>query len=153
MSRQIASARDRLDNLFTKNAAIDDDEINAHWARYLCVRVAGFIEIVIKEIIKDYSNRTASPAVSRYVEKTTQNMTNLRAEKLKQLLNSFNVEWQQSWDKLLSEQQKSAFDSIFANRNLIAHGGDSGITYVRVKEYYAQVKQGLNFVEDIVKRQ
>jgi RiboL-PSP-HEPN len=33
-------------------------------------------------------------------------------------------------------EPKDAIDSVVNNRNLIAHGADVGITYVRIKRYY-----------------
>lgn len=45
---EINRYKQRLDNLFEQISAISDNfELKAHWARYLCVLVAGFIETSI----------------------------------------------------------------------------------------------------------
>jgi hypothetical protein len=59
-------------------------------------------------------------------------------EKLKQLIESFDPEW---WGQMVQNRvdELAAFDSVTAVRNSIAHGEDTGITLLRVAEYFRQV--------------
>ena len=49
----IASEIDSIKALFKKAEEIEDDELKSHFARYLCVRVAGLLENSMKHMIKD----------------------------------------------------------------------------------------------------
>ncbi|NJO84423.1 MAG: hypothetical protein HC828_17695 [Blastochloris sp.] len=61
------SQKDRLDNLFKKASAMDDAEMQAHFARYLCVLVSGFLENAIREIYSTYARGQSSPYAANYV--------------------------------------------------------------------------------------
>ena len=57
-------------------------------------------------------------------------------------------EWGEELEEFLGENgRKDAIDAIMANRHLIAHGQDAGITVVRVKEYLDKCIQVLEFIE------
>jgi hypothetical protein len=49
---------------------------------------------------------------------------------------------------LALEGRREAIDAIMANRHLIAHGSNSGITLVRVKEYLSKSVQVIEFIEE-----
>ncbi len=54
-NRETVQAKDRLDYLFSRvNEFSEDLELQSHWARYLCVRVSGFIETSIRSILSEY---------------------------------------------------------------------------------------------------
>ena len=46
------------------------------------------------------------------------------------------------------EGRKDAIDSIMANRHLIAHGKNSGISLVRVKDYLEKSIEVIEFIEN-----
>ncbi|MBF8294531.1 MAG: hypothetical protein HW389_1076 [Bacteroidetes bacterium] len=57
--------------------------------------------------------------------------------------------WGEELLKFVSvDGRKEALDTIIANRNRIAHGEDSGITIVRIKEYLEKSIEVLEFVEN-----
>jgi hypothetical protein len=44
-------------------------------------------------------------------------------------------------------QRKDALDSIIANRHQIAHGRDVGLSYIRMKNYYGEVKDIVAYLQ------
>ena len=69
MDVEIIRRRDRLDHLFSRVETFTGDiELQSHWARYLCILVAGFIETSIRGILSEYSRSKATPQVANYAE-------------------------------------------------------------------------------------
>ena len=132
----------RLDAVFARVDALPADaEIRSDFARYLCVLVSGFLETAIAELLLEHSRRSGAPTLQRFVDSKTSNFTNANAEKLLQLLGSFDPQWRTAAEDFLQDEFKTAVDSVVNLRNGIAHGRNTGITYIRVKDYYDAVKQ------------
>ena len=123
-------------------------ELQAHWARYLCVLSAGFLENALADVYSSYARSCANPSVANYVEASLGRIQNPKADRFLQIARAFNVEWQESLEHYLSEDgRKDAIDSIMANRHLIAHGKDSGISLARVADYLGKCVQVIEFIE------
>jgi len=60
---------------------------------------------------------------------------------------AFDRSWEESLATFIeTDGRKDAIDAIIANRHLIAHGKDSGISLARIPEY---LKKGVEVVEFI----
>ena len=57
-----------IDDLFkkTKVAVGDNIEMQSHWAKYLCILSAGFLETALSEIYIEFSKTAASEPVANY---------------------------------------------------------------------------------------
>ncbi len=140
----------RLDRAFETTANVDDDEVKSHLARYLCVLTSGYLETAIKTILRDYVYNRSTPYIHSYVIFSTNNLTNLKSEKISDQLSHFCSEWKEKFDTTLTDEEKSSVNSVVANRNQIAHGQNSDVTYVRIKEWYKNIKHVILKVEQIV---
>jgi hypothetical protein len=140
----------RLDRVFETSKAIDDDEIKAHYSRYLCVLTSGYLEESIKIIIRSYVSNKAHTNVSNYVNLKTKDITNLNTERLVQFLNSFNSEWRLKFESILNDEEKAAIESVIANRHQIAHGQNVGVSYVSVNAWYRNIKKVVEKIAIIV---
>lgn len=146
---EVARRRQRLSALF---AAIDGvglgPELTAHYSRYLCVLVSGYAEQSVKELVVQYCRTQSSEPIQRYVGTQLRRLRNIDLEKLRQLVESFRVEW---WAELEMKRsdELSAFGSIATVRNAISHGGETGITMGVVKQYFDQISTVL---EDLCNR-
>ena len=138
----------RLDNLFKKTGALRDDlELQAQWARYLCVLVAGFLETAISGIYTQYAQQCAAPNVASFVATRLDRFTNPKMETIVQLARSFNRTWGATLATQTEGEIKDALDSVCNSRNLIAHGRDTGITFARISSYYQQVVALVEMIE------
>jgi len=137
MNPILLSEKQRIDSLFDRISTLPiDEEFYAHWSRYLCVLISGFIENAMRILLTEYSKSKSHPNVSNYVSKQIKRITNLNIEKILQLLGSFDSEWRNVVEQNITDAQKDAIDSIIANRHNIVHGRSVGITIHRVKNYY-----------------
>jgi RiboL-PSP-HEPN len=136
---EVTRYRMRLDHLFAKIDEIPSGniELESHWARYLCVLVAGYVDVGVQEIHIEYARQHgAAPAVLKFVESRLRRTHNFNMDDLIQLVGLFDPIVAAELRVELQGEPKDSIDSINNNRNLIAHGADVGITYVRIKRYY-----------------
>jgi len=140
----------RLDRVFEISKKIHDDEIKSHYSKYLCVLLSGFIEESLKVILLNYTSNKSHPNVWNYVDLSTQNLSNLNAEKLGIALNQFCSQWKDKYDACLTGEEKDSIDSVVANRHQIAHGKNVGVTFTRVESWYTNIKRVIEKVNFIV---
>jgi hypothetical protein len=143
----VAAHRSRIDAVFTRTAGVTDLQTQADMSRYLCVLVSGFIEQAARHIYTNYARTRSNPQVARYVERQLDGFTNANATKLCQVSRAFDSQWAKDLESYLAGQRKDALDSIIANRHHIAHGRDVGLTYIRMKDYYGEVKDVVAYLE------
>ena len=139
-----------LQSLFKKTsiATNSDIEMQAHWAKYLCVLSAGFLENALTQIYISFCRNAASEPVANYTSLSLTKIQNPKCTKFVELAASFKKEWGDELEKFVSDGgRKEALDSIVANRHLIAHGKDSGITLSRLQEYLNKSIQVIDFIE------
>lgn len=123
--------------------------MQSHWARYLCIRVSGFLEVAVSIIYKKYAKDKAHPFVVNYVEKQLSSFQNPKMEKILNITRSFNPKWAEELELELENNSeiKDSIDSIVDVRNKIAHGENVGITYIRIKRYYEVALKLMEFLE------
>lgn len=148
-NQKVARYKQQLNDLFDKIDKFpqDDLELRSHWARYLCIRVAGFLEVSIGAIFIQYAKDTSAPFVANYVESQLKNFHNPNMDKISKLARSFNPLWAEELFEKTEGEIKDSIVSILAHRNLIAHGGNSGITYSKIKDYYRNAIKLVELIE------
>jgi len=148
-NQDVRRQRERLNYLFKQISAIGGDiELQSHWAKYLCVLVAGFLETSIRAIYGYHAQVNASPKVANFVEVRLRRIQNMNMEAILQLTRSFSPEWADQLEKETEGERKDAIDSILANRHLIAHGESVEITYSRIERYYERAVEVLELIEN-----
>ncbi|MGD2086648.1 MAG: MAE_28990/MAE_18760 family HEPN-like nuclease [Candidatus Aminicenantes bacterium] len=150
MERKLAEQINKLDSIFGSVSVIYDEELLSHYAKYLCILTSGLIENSLKIILNDYSSKASAPNIANYLNNQFKNITNLKDSKIQSILGCFSQEWKEEYLSKISSEQKDALDSLVTNRNQIAHGHNVGITYVRVKEYYKQIKDVIYLLKEII---
>lgn len=139
----------KLDSLFKKAREISEDaEVQAHWARYLCVLVCGFLEIAVRTTYREYARNKAHPNVSNYVTRKLDLFRSPKMGNIVELTKLFSKEWADDLELATEGQLKDAVDSIVAVRHEIAHGKDTGISYVQLREYYQSAVKVAKLLEE-----
>lgn len=148
-NRQVHQRKQRLDAVFSRTSVLPpDDEALAHWARYLCVLVSGFLENSVREVLTEFARTRSDPAVARYVAADLSGLTNARATKIVELVARFGPDHRSAVERAIEGDMRDALDSVVANRNLIAHGGNVGLTLPVVRDYYARVVRAVEAIEE-----
>ena len=74
---------------------------------------------------------------------------NPKAERLLIFVGFFDPNWRNQLEEYISGERKDALDSIVNLRNDIAHGKSVGITYDRIKRYYDNGREVVEFINDM----
>lgn len=86
--------------------------------------------------------------MANFVEATLARVQNPKANRFVETARAFDPAWIDSLTAFLDEEgRRDAIDAIMSNRHLIAHGKDSGISLVRVKEYLKKSVEVVEFIE------
>lgn len=142
--------KQRIEWLINQAKTFDGDqlELQSHWARYLCVLVAGFLENAISEVYSSYVQKCSNEQVANYVEAVLGRIQNPKAQKFLETARSFNRDWELSLNDYIEQNgRKDAIDSVMTNRHLIAHGKDSGITLARLDQYFKKGVEVIDYIE------
>lgn len=146
----IHSHQQRIDAVFERTGhLVDDLELQADQARYLCVLVSGFIEKAMCEVVFEHARRVGAPSLQRFVEAHAGRFTNANSEKVLQLLGTFDPDWRREVAVILVDEYKDAFDSVVSLRHQIAHGSSVGVTYVRIKNYFHAITHIIERIQRI----
>ena len=137
-----------IDSLFEKGASFKGKEESlAHWTRYLCVLVSGWLEISVCEIYGDYAEKKSSGHVSHYVSKQLDKFWDPSMDKILALTCDFSPDWMKMLEGATKGEIKAAINSIVSQRNLIAHGESSSISFEQLKKYYDKAIEGIRIIE------
>jgi len=146
MNQEVWRYRQRLDGLFKRTGQMADFELQAHWARYLCVLTSGFLEVSIRALFGQYARVVSAPSVATFVEKRLEEFQSPKMNNICGLTREFNPAWADQLESDTAGELKDAVDSIVANRHQIAHGRDVGISHTQMKEYYARAVKVVDLV-------
>ena len=149
-TKRLHEITSKLDRIFNSSSKIEEDEIKSHLSRYLCVLTSGYIEEAVKIIIRNYVSDKSHPNISNHINSSTHYITNLNCEKIGSFLNTFNNEWKEKFDNQISDEERDAINSIVANRHLIAHGSNVGVSFVRVNNWYKNTKSVVIKIQNII---
>ena len=147
---EVCRLKQQLDATFKRAKSVGQDpELQADFARYLCVLVSGYIERAVVALVLEHARRKGAPTLQRFVEQQTKTFANPKVSRVQELLGSFDQDWHQDLKESLDDEQRDAVDSIVAQRNTIAHGGSVGLTYSRISDYYQQAQRVIDRVAEL----
>lgn len=152
MSGESARYKNRLDALFEKVKELQDVELQSEWAKYLCVRVSGYLEVSIRTVYTEYARNKSHKNVAKFVSSRLSGFQNPNMDIIFQRAGAFNSDWRKELESI-DEELKSSVNSIVTLRNKIAHGDDVDLTYRRINEYYQNAIKVLQFMENQCNRE
>lgn len=132
---EVRSQQKRLAAVFALIDGVDvGSEAKAHYARYLCIRLAGFAEQSLKDLVSAHARKQSAPTVHRFVEERMGRMWGINQTKLKDTLDALNPDW---WNELVKKhpEEVEALHSVGRLRDNISHGGDNGVGIQQVQAY------------------
>jgi hypothetical protein len=132
----------------TPAATGGDIELQAHWARYICVLAAGFLENALFEIYAAVIRAGASAAVASFASSRLEKISNPKSARFLETARAFKAIWADELERFVADDgRKDAIDSIMSNRHLIAHGEHSGITIARLQQFFERSVTVVEFLE------
>jgi len=153
VSKYAKAKLDYLDSLFHDFENQDlDDYTKSHVAKYLTVLCSGIFEDIIKNFVIELTHRAnINNEIKDFVFKQIQrSLRNPDYDNLKSFLKKFNKDWVKRLSDGIEEKNKDALTSIINNKNLIAHGESSTITFSIVREHYEDSKIIIEQLDSII---
>ncbi len=150
INHKLTSQIERLNDLFRKvdSACGSDIEMRSHWAKYLCVLSAGFLENAIEEVFSDFARNAASKPVADFSMSALSKIQNPNMTKFLDIAKSFKPEWAVALEAYVDQDgRREAINSIIKNRHEIAHGKYSGITISQIKQYLEKAIDVVEFID------
>lgn len=137
----------RLENMLDREPENLEDQ--AHWAKYICVLINGYLEQSIRELILEYVFIHTNNVTLQYIDKSWPRPLNLRCRPFGKFLEKFNKVWSIEFRRWLDEndQYEKELDAIVSSRNNIAHGKEANATNVTLPF----VKKKLMVANELVK--
>ncbi len=134
----------------TRTSCGDNLELQGHWGKYICILAAGFLENAISEVYIPLVNNSSSPAVSNFAQRTLQKIQNPKSSRFIAIAHSFKKEWGEDLEIFLNDDNdlKDAIDSIMRNRHLIAHGKNTSVSVIKIKEQLERSVKIIEFIEN-----
>jgi hypothetical protein len=148
--QQLKSLIQRADEACNGNA-----ELQAEWARYLCVLSAGLLENAIKILYSEFAKGKVTAPIANYISSTLSPIRSPKPQKFIETAAIFKDEWKMELESYLDDNgRREAIDSIMTHRHSIAHGKsrNSNITLTKLKDYLAKCIEALEFIEQQCKR-
>lgn len=130
------------------SALSSEAELLAHWAKYCCVLISGYIEQATKEIYTEFAEKGAPLKVSRYVRETWNNSKNMKCDAIKTILHSFDEEWGREFEAWVSvDERKKEINEIITWRNHISHGEEAKTNNVTLHSVKSKLRVAIELVD------
>lgn len=149
--RAVARHRSRLDAAFDRIQAIGEDELEARadFARYLCVLVSGYLEQSVNELLFEHCRQQASESVQRYARWHLVRFGNATKGNIVAVCGRFDESWGEDLEHFIVDERAAAVGSIVKERHRIAHGENSDISYVRVRDYREKIDEVIDRIAEL----
>lgn len=150
---RITSEERRLNKLVADldKGVIDADLGLQHvFSSYLVLAGAGHIENSVIHILSEYGRTHGNSAVKRFIEKTIARNNSLNCEKIKIILDQFDVTWWSLLEAATLESEREAVDSLKTLRDQIAHGHRNGTGFSVVNGYFDSAKSFIQKFSTVV---
>lgn len=107
------------------------------------------IPAAVVEILIEYLRKHSDNRVQENGEQRLRQLTNLKVQRLIDVVGSFDHDWRRDLEIFLVDEYKDAVNSIVDLRNNNSHGHYVGVTMSRVQDYYSRIGAVVDHVADL----
>jgi hypothetical protein len=154
MVRSIELRRRRTEAVFERArlvATLDRGaELEADYARHLCILLSGFVEKGVAELVLAYADGKSARPVLAYLEANLRRLTNVDKERLLTVVGQLDFRWRTEIDGFVIDERREALNSIIGLRNDIAHGGGGSISLGQVSQYWVHIQAVVDYLESML---
>ena len=146
IDREILECEKHLDSTGTRNS-----EIENYLVRYLLVRICAEYETRIAILVQKRCSRTNDEHLMRFAHWGAEIVaTRFNISDLKGTLNKFGDDYQKSFtDAVMNKDCHRAWDSIYNNRQTVAHG--NGMVLMTVDDLKTAYEDSVIVIDELVK--
>lgn len=142
-AQELAKLKAQIEALYVRAdpRSVDDPELASDLARYLCLRVAGYLEQAMSVCIRDRCLKGSWGIAQSFAMSWTDRMPNMSADAYVKVVGRFGPALASGANDVLAEDERRAtLNSLIGIRNDIAHGKNQGISREQAWEYFKVVE-------------
>jgi hypothetical protein len=124
--------------------------VRAELCKYCCVLASAAVDLCIEDCILEYGERANDHRIGLFIKKQINRARNPTINTLCIMLESFDPAWRNGLETYATEPIRSDIGSIVHNRNEIAHGRNSTITFGRLLPWIKTAKTLCAEIERII---
>jgi RiboL-PSP-HEPN len=146
---QVKRLKAELDDLYIRSdpRQIADPEIGGDLARYLCVRVSGYLEQATAVILRSHCTKQSWGNVQQFAVSWLDRTPNLNSDALVKMVRRFNNQIAEELEGFLAvEERGSGLNSLIGLRNDIAHGRQQGMSREQAWEYFTLAESVIDWL-------
>jgi hypothetical protein len=148
--REVEFRKRRLEGILARAAAISSEEVQADYARHICVLLSGFVEKSVGEIVTQYASDKGSARLRSYVESSLRKLTNVDKQRLLDVVGAFDAAWRIEMENFVIDERQAAINSVVGLRNDIAHGGAASVSLRQISKYWQGVQEIIDKLSEIM---
>lgn len=140
---QVKRLKSELDELYIRAdpRTVPDPEVAGDLARYLCVRVSGYLEQTTAIILRSHCAKNSWGDVQQFAMSWLDRTPNLGSDALIKLVRRFNKHAADDLEEFLSvEERGPGLNALIGLRNDIAHGKQQGLSREQAWDYFELVE-------------
>jgi len=148
---KIKSLREDLEGLYVRADPrdIEDLELASDLARYLCIRVSGYLEQSTGVILKDFCEKNSWGAVQSFAHSWLDRSPNLSVDALVRLVGRFDAGLSRELEKFLAVNERGGrLNSLIGIRNDVSHGRNQGISRGQAWSYFETAEEIVEWLLD-----
>ena len=124
--------------------------VTAELCKYCCILASAAIDVCVEDCLLEYSERGGDARIGSYIKRQISKARNPTIGTLCAMLDSFDETWKTALETYATDTIRSDIGSIVHNRNEIAHGRNSTITFGRLLPWIKTAKAVCLQIENII---
>ena len=145
--------RQRVENQIRSalsHAATVQDEVQGALARHTCVLISTYLEVAMREVVLGFIRDRSDDRVMWFCEACMRSFRDPNMEKILQLMGRFGNDLRDRLETAVQDRHRDHLNSVYGNRNLIVHRGQSDISLAYVREYFESACGVVNSVRELL---
>jgi hypothetical protein len=126
------------------------DFVRAEICKYCCILTSAAIDLCMEDCLLEYVEEFNDTRTTKYAKGRLSRARNPTVATLCEILGQFDLKWQDELETAADSRIRSDVGSIVYNRNEIAHGRSSTVTFGRLLPWIKSAKTLCDRVEQII---
>lgn len=124
-----------------------DETLVAQFVWYLCKRTCGYLEESLRTILLEFfESENDHPPISDFVSRQLNLSHGFQFRRVRSLVKSFSEKQRNGSNEIDYTKLVTSMASLQKNRNMIAYGNDSEISFERLAGYFEDAKEVVRLI-------
>jgi hypothetical protein len=145
---------DKIDHIYSVTKALpqnsDTTYIVAELCKYCCILASAAMDVCLEDCLLEYSEKSNDQRTIAFIKDRLGRSRNPTLFVIGNVLSSFDPNWKDQLERFADQKIRSDVGSIVTNRNEIAHGRNSQVSFGRLIPWVKTAKALCDKIEQIV---